>query len=75
MKRPVLLLAAALALAAATLAAYHGVLENGFVNYDDDLYITKVAAVKAPTPSEPVSRVKTSNASTTLRVWSARLVA
>ena len=41
------MLATALALAAATLAAYHGVLANGFVNYDDDLYITKVAAVQA----------------------------
>ena len=41
------LLATALALAAATFAAYHGVLDNGFVNYDDDLYITNVAEVQA----------------------------
>ena len=48
------MLAAALALAAATLAAYHGVLANGFVNYDDDLYITKVAAVQAGLTRESV---------------------
>ena len=48
------MLAAALALAAATLAAYHGVLANGFVNYDDDLYITKVPAVQAGLTLESV---------------------
>jgi protein O-mannosyl-transferase len=48
------MLAASLALAAATLAAYHGVLANGFVNYDDDLYITKVAAVQAGLTRESV---------------------
>ena len=55
MPRRVHLLAAALALAAATLAAYHGVLANGFVNYDDDLYITKVAAVQAGLTLESVA--------------------
>ena len=55
MPRRALLFATALALAAATLAAYHGVLANGFVNYDDDLYITKVAAVQAGLTSESVS--------------------
>ena len=49
------MLAAALVLAAATLAAYHGVLENGFVNYDDDLYITQVPAVQAGLTRESVS--------------------
>jgi tetratricopeptide (TPR) repeat protein len=52
--RPIRLLAAALVLAAATLAAYHGVLGNGFVNYDDDLYITEVAAVQAGLTRESV---------------------
>ncbi len=41
------MLAAALALVAATLAAYHGALASGFVNYDDDLCITNVPAVQA----------------------------
>jgi len=41
------MLAAALALVAAALAAYHGLLENGFVNYDDDLCITDVPEVQA----------------------------
>ncbi len=45
--RRALLIAAALALGGVTLAAYHGVLENGFVNYDDDLCITNVPAVQA----------------------------
>jgi tetratricopeptide (TPR) repeat protein len=45
--RRALTLATALALVAATLAAYHGLLDNGFVNYDDDLCITKVPAVQA----------------------------
>jgi tetratricopeptide (TPR) repeat protein len=42
MLRPVRLkLLIALALAVATAAAYAPVLENGFVNYDDDLYVTR----------------------------------
>src|SRR5262245_14247975 len=49
------MLAAALVLAAATPAAYHGVLENAFVNYDDDLYITQVPAVQAGLSREGVS--------------------
>ncbi len=36
----------ALALVAATLFAYQPVLDNGFVNYDDDLYITKSKQIK-----------------------------
>jgi len=57
MPRPALLLAAALVLAAATLAAYQGVLANGFVNYDDDLYITKVAEVQAGAVRQALSAV------------------
>ncbi len=45
--RRALSLATALALVAATLAAYHGLQGNGFVNYDDDLCITNVPAVQA----------------------------
>ena len=41
------MLVAALALVAATLAAYHGLPGNGFVNYDDDRCITDVAEVQA----------------------------
>ena len=55
MPRRLHLLATALALAAATLAAYHGVLANGFVNYDDDLYITQVASVQAGLTLDSVS--------------------
>ncbi|HEY8156028.1 MAG TPA: tetratricopeptide repeat protein [Myxococcota bacterium] len=47
MPRRLLPLVTGLGLAAATLAAYHGVLANDFVNYDDDLYLTKVDAVKS----------------------------
>jgi tetratricopeptide (TPR) repeat protein len=36
----------AIGLAAATLVAYAGVLENEFVNYDDDLYITQSRPVQ-----------------------------
>src|SRR5262245_30877809 len=53
--RSLRMFAAALALAAATLAAYHGVLGNAFVNYDDDLYITQVPAVQAGLTRESVS--------------------
>jgi tetratricopeptide (TPR) repeat protein len=53
-------LAVALALAAATLAAYRGVLENDFVNYDDDLYITNVPAVQAGLTLEGVEWAFTS---------------
>jgi tetratricopeptide (TPR) repeat protein len=52
--RRLLPLAITLGLAAATLAAYHGVLANDFVNYDDDLYLTKVAAVQAGLTLESV---------------------
>ena len=54
------MLATALALAAATLAAYHGVLENGFVNYDDDLCITGVPALKTGLTLEGVGWAFTS---------------
>jgi len=42
-RRPLL---AALALAAVTVAVYLPVLGNGFVHYDDDLYVTDVAEVR-----------------------------
>ena len=46
MTRRARLLALATFLVAATFAAYHGVLANGFVNYDDDLCVTNVQAVR-----------------------------
>ena len=42
-RRPLL---AALALAVVTVAAYLPVFANGFVHYDDDLYVTDVAEVR-----------------------------
>jgi tetratricopeptide (TPR) repeat protein len=56
-RRPLL---AAVALALVTAAAYLPVLGGGFVNYDDDLYVTDVAEVRAGLTPEGVAWAFTS---------------
>ena len=52
---PRMLAAVCAALAVLTLAAFHGVLSNGFVTYDDDVYVTANTHVQKGLSSESIA--------------------